>query len=192
MIEATHLKTHRRAASLFENDRSPSCRAHEGRPEDRLHAVREGKGRPVVPLLSQGYMSDHKGAALVLPSATGARDLIGDGGYDSSRFRMASLAKGIAPCIRPRRNRGEAALRLDAPPPAPPDREHGGHAGGLPRHRHPPRPLCAHLHVRRRTCRHHDLLDKQVSATGPAPGSSREALPPSQILHEINQMFLHT
>ena len=50
-------------------------------------------------------MSDHKGAALMLPALSKAPELIGDRGYDSDRFRAALLGKGITPCITPRRNR---------------------------------------------------------------------------------------
>ena len=41
----------------------------------------------MVLLLSEGQMSDHKGAALMLPVLPRARELIGDRGYDSDRFR---------------------------------------------------------------------------------------------------------
>jgi len=63
-------------------------------------------GRPLILLLSEGQMSDHIGAKLVydaLPSS--ATHLIGDKGYDSDEFRKALWAKGIEPCIPPRRNR---------------------------------------------------------------------------------------
>lgn len=51
-------------------------------------------------------MSDHIGAKLLygyLP--TSASHLIGDKGYDSDEFRAALNAKGIEPCIPPRKNR---------------------------------------------------------------------------------------
>ncbi len=56
-------------------------------------------------LLSEGQMSDHKGAALVCEALPPARDLIADRGYDSDAFRAALLAKSITPCIPPRKNR---------------------------------------------------------------------------------------
>ena len=34
----------------------------------KLHAVCDGNGRPLVMLLSEGQMSDYKGAALMLPA----------------------------------------------------------------------------------------------------------------------------
>jgi transposase len=56
-------------------------------------------------LLFGGQLSDHKGAVLMLPSLPNACALIGDRSYDSDRFRAALIAKGITPCIPPRRNR---------------------------------------------------------------------------------------
>ena len=56
-------------------------------------------------LLSEGQMSDHKGAFMLLPSLPGAKELLGDKGYDSDWFRQALADRGIAPCIPPRSNR---------------------------------------------------------------------------------------
>ena len=50
-------------------------------------------------LLTEGQMSDHKGVALLLPVLPPARELLGDRGYDSNRFRAALVQRGIAPCI---------------------------------------------------------------------------------------------
>lgn len=63
-------------------------------------------GKPLILLLTEGQMSDHIGAKLMydaLPSC--ASHLIGDKGYDSDEFRQALKAKGIEPCIPPRKNR---------------------------------------------------------------------------------------
>ena len=56
-------------------------------------------------LLSEGQMSDHKGASLVLAALPPAKTLIADRGYDSTPFRQALAAKGIAPCIPSSRSR---------------------------------------------------------------------------------------
>jgi transposase len=56
-------------------------------------------------LLSEGQMSDHKGAAVLLPALPPARELLGDRGYDSDAFRAALIDRGITPCIPPRKNR---------------------------------------------------------------------------------------
>jgi transposase len=57
-------------------------------------------------LLTEGQASDHRGAALLLPHLpAGARDLIGDRGYDSARYRAGLTAHGITPCIPSTRSR---------------------------------------------------------------------------------------
>ena len=63
-------------------------------------------------LLTEGQMSDHKGAALMLPALPPARELIGDRGYDSGWFRAALAARGIEPCIPSTRSR-KAPLPYD-------------------------------------------------------------------------------
>ena len=50
-------------------------------------------------LLSEGQMSDHRGAAMMLPALPPARELLADRGYDSSRFRANLIERGITPCI---------------------------------------------------------------------------------------------
>ena len=50
-------------------------------------------------------MSDHKGAAMMLPALPPARELLADRGYDSNRFRAALLERGITPCIPSTRGR---------------------------------------------------------------------------------------
>ena len=59
----------------------------------------------MVLLLTEGQMSDHRGAAIMFPRLPPARELIGDRGYDSGRYRDALAAKGIAPCIPSSRKR---------------------------------------------------------------------------------------
>ncbi len=57
-------------------------------------------------LLTEGQASDHRGAALMLPQLpAGARELIGDRGYDSARYRADLTARGITPCIPSTRSR---------------------------------------------------------------------------------------
>jgi putative transposase len=71
----------------------------------KLHAVCDGLGRPIIMLLTEGQMSDHKGARLLLRALPNAKELLGDKGYDSDWFRTALVERGIAPCIPPRSNR---------------------------------------------------------------------------------------
>ena len=71
----------------------------------KLHAVCDGKGRPIVMMLTEGQMSDHKGAVLLFDALPNAKELLGDKGYDSGWFRDALTARGITPCIPPKSNR---------------------------------------------------------------------------------------
>jgi transposase len=56
-------------------------------------------------LLSEGQMSDYKGAELMLPVLPRAKELLGDKGYDASWFRAALAERGIAACIPSKSNR---------------------------------------------------------------------------------------
>ncbi|NMN59504.1 transposase [Xanthobacter sp. SG618] len=106
MIDATHLKAHRTAASLLKKGNAPR---RIGRTTDglnsKLHIVCDGEGRPIIMVLSEGQMSDHKGARLVLNALPLVPCLIADRGYDRAWFREAQAAKGIAPCIPSPRSR---------------------------------------------------------------------------------------
>ena len=73
----------------------------------KLHAVCDGQGRPLILLLSEGQMSDFKGAALVIDRLPDAKALIGDKGYDADWLRAALKTRGITPCIPPKSNRIE-------------------------------------------------------------------------------------
>ncbi|ABB76059.1 putative transposase [Nitrosospira multiformis ATCC 25196] len=78
----------------------------------KLHAVCDGRGKPVALLLSEGQMSDYKGAALLLPALPKAKELRGDRGYDADWFRAALRQKGITACISPKKNR-KTRLKYD-------------------------------------------------------------------------------
>ena len=69
------------------------------------HAVCDGLGRPIILLLTEGQMSDHKGAVLLFSSLPKAKVLLGDKGYDSDWFRAALESQGIVACIPPKSNR---------------------------------------------------------------------------------------
>lgn len=56
-------------------------------------------------LLSEGQMSDYKGAALMLDDLPKAKMLLADRGYDADWFRAALDARGIAACIPSKANR---------------------------------------------------------------------------------------
>ncbi|UAJ10565.1 IS5 family transposase [Polymorphobacter megasporae] len=106
MIDATHLKAHRTAASLLKKGLFPRCIGRtKGGLNSKLHAVCDGQGRPLVMLLTEGQTSDYKGAALMLDALPKARAMLGDRGYDADWFRAALIAKGITPCIPAKANR---------------------------------------------------------------------------------------
>jgi transposase len=71
----------------------------------KLHAVCDGHGRPLVMLLSEGQMSDDKGAALMLPALPRAKELLADKGYDADWFRAGRAKRRIAACIPSKSNR---------------------------------------------------------------------------------------
>ena len=56
-------------------------------------------------LLTEGQMSDFKGAALMLEDLPPAHVLLGDRGYDADWFRDALRRRGIAACIPSKANR---------------------------------------------------------------------------------------
>ncbi len=56
-------------------------------------------------LLSEGQMSDYKGAALMIDALPRAKALLADRGYDADWFRAALAARDIAACIPSKANR---------------------------------------------------------------------------------------
>ena len=56
-------------------------------------------------LLSEGQMSDYKGAALMIDDLPAAPAMLGDRGYDADWFRAALAKRGIDACIPSRINR---------------------------------------------------------------------------------------
>ena len=56
-------------------------------------------------LLSEGQMSDYKGAALMIEALPKAQAMRGIRGYDANWFRTALTARGITPCIPSKANR---------------------------------------------------------------------------------------
>ena len=56
-------------------------------------------------LLSEGQMSDYKGAALMIDALPPAGQLLADKGYDADWFRRALAERGIMACIPSKSNR---------------------------------------------------------------------------------------
>lgn len=77
----------------------------KGGLNSKLHAVCDDQGRPLVMLLSQGQMSDYKGAALMIDALPEVRATLGNRGYDADWIHAALVARGIEPGIPPRARR---------------------------------------------------------------------------------------
>ena len=65
----------------------------------KLHAVCDGHARSVVLLLSEGQMSDYRGAARMLPLLPPAKEMLADKGYDAEWLREVLAKRGIHACI---------------------------------------------------------------------------------------------
>ena len=106
MIDTTHLKAHRTAAKPSQKGGVPRRIGRtKGGLNSKLHAVVDGEGKPLMLMLSEGQMSDHRGAKILYPALPPGKILIADKGYDSDAFRDALTAKNIEPCIPPKSNR---------------------------------------------------------------------------------------
>ncbi|MER8505125.1 IS5 family transposase [Mesorhizobium sp. M0045] len=102
MIDATHLKAHRTAASLLKKGLYPGCIGRSrGGLTTKLQVVCDGKGRPRLLHLSEGQANDHKTAAAVIEDLPAAKSLLADRAYSSAAFRQALVERGITPCIPP-------------------------------------------------------------------------------------------
>ena len=78
----------------------------KGGLKSKLHAVCDEQGRPRVLLLTEGQVSEYKGAATMLPAMPAAPVLIADYGYGANSFRQTLRAKGGGlPCILGRSGR---------------------------------------------------------------------------------------
>ena len=78
----------------------------------KLHAVCDADGKPLILLLTEGQVSDHRGAASILPALPPADILIADKRHDSDWFRQALMSLGIEPCI-PGRNGRKKPVEYD-------------------------------------------------------------------------------
>ena len=110
MINSTRLKAHSTAAEPAQKGAVPRRIGRtKGGLNSKLHVVCDGAGKLLVMLLSEGQMSDHKGARFMLDALPPASALIADRGYDSNWFWQALTARGVEPCIPPTRSRETAS-----------------------------------------------------------------------------------
>jgi transposase len=104
--------------------------------------------------LTEGQMSDYKGARLMLPHLPPAKERLADKGYDADWLRAELDERGIKACI-PSRAKRKAPIPHDA---ALYKQRHkieimfgrlkDRQAQGLAAHRHPLRPMRPHLLLR--------------------------------------------
>ena len=64
-------------------------------------------------LLSEGQMSDYRGAAPMLPTRPKAKEHLAGKGYDADWFRAALAKRGVTACIPSKSNR-KVAIPYDA------------------------------------------------------------------------------
>ncbi|WP_412770315.1 transposase [Rhizobium mesoamericanum] len=76
----------------------------KGGLNSKRHAVCGGQGRTLIMLLSEGRMSDFRGAAFLLKALPKAQAILADKGYDADWFRKALADRGITACIPSRAN----------------------------------------------------------------------------------------
>ena len=114
LVDAIYLKAHRTAASLLKEGLFPGRIGRtKGGLNSKLHAVCDDRGRPRVMLLTEGQMSDYKGAPLMFVAMPQAPVLLCNRGYDADWFRQALAARGTVACIPSRKNR-KVAIPHDA------------------------------------------------------------------------------
>ncbi|MEM1363741.1 MAG: IS5 family transposase [Pseudomonadota bacterium] len=106
MIDATHLKAHRTAASLSQKGgKGRLIGLTKGGRNSKLHAVVDVLGRPIRLFMTAGHRSDYTGARVLLGDLPAASHLLADRGYDADWLRSGLEERGIFPCIPSRKNR---------------------------------------------------------------------------------------
>jgi hypothetical protein len=76
--------------------------------------MRFAMGRPLILLLFDGQLSDHKSARLILAAVPTGSTLIADRGYDSNWFRAALSDRDITPCMPSTKSRRVPMASYDA------------------------------------------------------------------------------
>lgn len=105
MIEATHLKAHRTAASLLKGDCSQTYRPHQGRTELQARYRLRWTWQADHPTAQRGPGAITRALPCCPPACHAPKVLLGDKGYNSDWFRAALQSQGIDACIPPKANR---------------------------------------------------------------------------------------
>nr|WP_254684507.1 IS5 family transposase [Sphingomonas haloaromaticamans] len=103
-IDSSCIKVHRCAGGAKGGPAHGIARTKGGR-NTKLHAVCDGKGRPLVLLLTPGNVHDCKVAKACIEALPPSAELVADKGYDSKDLREWLEERGTQAVIPPRKNR---------------------------------------------------------------------------------------
>lgn len=103
-LDSTHIKVQRSGCNPAGGQAAQAMGRTKGGLNTKLHAVVDGRGRPVALLLGAGQEADIARAQETVGEIA-CGQLVGDKGYDSDPFRQWLRARSIKPCIPPRSNR---------------------------------------------------------------------------------------
>lgn len=107
-LDSTHIKVHRCAANPAGGQADQAMGRTRGGLNTKLHALVDGRGRPVSLVLSAGQEADISYAEAVLARQRAAW-VVADKGYDSDGFRQWLTTRGTRACIPPRARRKHPA-----------------------------------------------------------------------------------
>jgi transposase len=106
MLDSTHIKVHRTAASLKKKGSEPRAIGRtRGGLNSKLHVICDGNGKPLRLFLSAGNMNDIDGARQFLADFPSGKYLLADKAYDANWFRKELQQRNIIPCIPEKCNR---------------------------------------------------------------------------------------
>ena len=103
-LDSTHVKVHRSGSNPAGGQAPQAMGRTKGGLNTKLHAVVDGRGRPVALLLGAGQEADIACAQETLGEIS-CRVLVGDKGYDCDAFREWLREHSMEPCIPSRSNR---------------------------------------------------------------------------------------
>lgn len=109
-IDSTYVRLHQSGANPAGGQQVQAMGRSRGGLTTKIHALVDGKGRPVHLLLSGGNVGDPTAAPELIKTlkASGCKTLIADKGYDSDALRAMLLKWGIFPCFALNRKRVES------------------------------------------------------------------------------------
>ncbi|MET3524849.1 transposase [Mesorhizobium abyssinicae] len=99
MIDATHLKAHRTAASLLKKGLYPDASDAAGRTDQQTASGLRRQGAPAA--AASERRAGQWSQAAVIEDLPAPKSLLADRAYSSAAFRQALVERGITPCIPP-------------------------------------------------------------------------------------------